>query len=470
MKTQALILLAIPVLAGCVHAPAAPPELSVPPSRWEADNLATGETPGEWWTSFGDPVLDRLIDDAQTHNVDLRLAAERVIGSQALRRSATAGLFPELTVQGSSTEARRPTGLGQGDSASVGLGATWEPDISGRLSAAIRVARANVTASDADARMVRLLLLEEVTRDYIDYRLQRTLANLTARTVAAQEETLRITSDRFTFGMASELDVRRIDSLVAQTRSQSAVAMEAADTARFRLAYLLATTPDDVAVRLGNGDNIPAADPIRVLATPADVLRQRPDIQAAVARYAAAAGERDIAAAARLPSLSLSGLVGLNANGVGSLLDGGTSIASVVAGLVAPIFDFGRRAANVDAADSTLRQAGLSYERTVRTALQETQTAIVSYLQGQVRERELARAADAARRAEALSQIQYREGTLSQLEVLDAARTVYQAERDHAQAVADVSTRLAALYRAMGVAPEEPAVAQVAARRVEERP
>lgn len=415
--------------------------------------VATGEMPGAWWSSFGDPVLDALIDSGVTHNVDLRIAAERVLGSQALRRAATAGLFPDIRAEAGTTETRRGTGLGQGDNASIGIGASWEPDISGRLSAAVRAARADVAASAADAEAVRLLLIEEIARAYIDYRLQRRLIALNMATVGAQEETLRLTRDRFELGMASRLDVERAAALVSQTRSEHAVATEAADAARFRLSYLLSETPAAISARLGSADAIPAADPLTVLRSPADVIAARPDIRVAGARYAASAARRDGTAAFRLPSLSLSGLVGLDGNGVGALLDGGTSIATIAASLVLPILDFGRRGAELDAADSALRESGLEYERAVRGALQETQTAIVAYLQGQVRERELGRAATAARAAAELSDLQYREGTLSQLEVLDAARTVYQAERDHARSVADVSARLVSLYRQMGVAP-----------------
>lgn len=444
------------ILAGCAHTPAAVPTPSNLPARWEAATpMPTGEIPGAWWSSFNDPVLDGLIDSGQQHNVDLRIAAERVIASHALRRAASAGLFPEISAEAGVTGARRSADR----SAGIGLGASWEPDIGGRLSAAVRAARADASATAADGEAVRLLLIEEIARAYIDYRLQRSLIALTKRTVTAQEETLRITRDRFEFGMASALDVERASALVSQTLSEHAVASEAADADRFRLAYLLSTTSEDMTARLATGDAIPAADPLAVLRSPADVLAARPDIRAAEARYAAMAARRDGTAGLRLPSLSLSGLVGLDAGGIGSLLDGGTTIASVAAALVLPVLDFGRRRAELDAADSQLREAGLDYERVVRSALQETQTGIVSYLQGQVRERELGRAMGAARRAAELSQLQYREGTLSQLEVLDAARTVYQAERDHARALADVSARLVSLHRQMGVAPAAPAMA-----------
>lgn len=468
MIRRLALLPAFAAIAACAHTPATPPAPEAVSDSWEGGlQQADAPAPAAWWTTFDDPVLAALIADAQQRNLDLRIAAERVIGSQAMRRAARAGLFPEITGQaelGKSWRGSNATQNGNqnGDSrrnttASLGIGATWEPDLSGRLSAALRVASADVRAAQADAETVRLLILQEVASAYVDYRLQRALANLTERTAKAQEATLRITRDRYRFGMVSSLEVERGETLVAQTRAEHERAVESAAAARYLLAYQLATTPEDIAARLGESDTIPIADPLRVLASPAAVLERRPDIRAAAARYASAAGERDAAIAAQFPLLSLSGLIGLDSDSVSTLFDRGTGVASVLAGLVMPLFDFGRRQADVDTASSGVRQAGLQYEQVTRAALRETQTAIISYIQGQAIERELGRAADAARKAESVSQDQYRAGTLSQFEVLDAARTVYQTERDHAAAVADVSTRLIALYRALGSAPDSTA-------------
>ena len=376
-------------LAACAHTPTSPPAPDSINSTWEGGIAQDAEAAAEaWWTNFQDPVLDALIDDAQRRNVDLRLAAERVMGSQALRRAARAGLFPEISGEaqlGQTDRGSRASGGNQGGNASLGLSAIWEPDLSGRLSAAVRVASANVVATQADAETVRLLLLQEVASAYVDYRLQRALLRLTERTALAQEGTLRITRDRYTFGMVSSLEVSRGETLVAQTRAEHERAVENAASARYRLAYLLSTTPDDITARLGDGDTIPLANPLQVLASPAALLERRPDIRAAAARYAAAAGERDIAISARFPLLSLSGLIGVDSGSVSSLFDRGTGIASVLGSLVMPLLDFGRRQAD-----------------------------------------------------------------------LDAARTVYQTERDHATSVADVSARLIALFRALGSAPESP--------------
>jgi outer membrane protein TolC len=167
----------------------------------------------------------------------------------------------------------------------------------------------------------------------------------------------------------------------------------------------------------------------------------------------AAAEQRNVAAALRYPRITLAGLIGVQDNRVSDLLDTGTRTWSVSGGLLAPLIDFGRIRAAIDAADAVQEQAYLTYELTARTALQETQTALVLYTQGKLRQQELAQAAESARRAAQLARRQYTAGALSLLEVLDAERSVYAVELDAAQATANVSIRLVNVYQSMGLVP-----------------
>jgi outer membrane protein TolC len=183
------------------------------------------------------------------------------------------------------------------------------------------------------------------------------------------------------------------------------------------------------------------------------VIARRPDVQAAQRRLIAAAEQRNVAAALRYPRITLAGLLGVEGARVEDLLDSGTRTYSVSAGLLAPLIDFGRIRAAIDAADAIQEQAYLSYELTARTALQETQTALVLYTQGKLRQRELAQAAESARRAAELARRQYTAGALSLLEVLDAERSVYAVELEAAQATADVSIRLVNVYQSLGLVP-----------------
>lgn len=442
---------------GCVHTAPEPEPLRDIQTHWEdATSLqpqSLVDRNARWWESFNDPVLTELIDLAERNNLDLRLAAERVLEARALNRVAEAGLFPELS---GSLGANRSRNVARGtqNNFSAGIEAVWEVDITGRLGALSRAAQAGLLATESDAQAVRLSLLAEVANAYVQYRLQHLLLFITHESVQLQEATQQITEQRYQAGMASQLDVQRGLSTLAQTRSQEAQATQAASSARFILAYLIATTPEQLSLLMGEDAALPQADAVEVLLSPLEVLEQRPDIHAALSRYAAATAQHDAAVADRLPRLTLAGLIGLENDKLSDIFEGRQLIWTAAGNLAAPLLDFGRRAATAQAADARRRQAQILYEQTVRNALRETQTAIVSYVQGVIRHRELSNALAAAKEAAAVATLQYKEGVLSQLEVIDAEKNLHETHRLWATSGAMVATSLIDLYRVMGIAPE----------------
>jgi multidrug efflux system outer membrane protein len=415
-----------------------------------------------WWRAFDDVTIDELVDLAQQHNLDLRVAEARVREVRAQRRAALANLAPQVdaSVDGDRSSGRRFAGNAIGgvqENASAAANASWEIDLFGRLRAEARAADAQLEAVQADRDGVRLTLIAEVIRNYLEFRLYQVQTELTLRNAQAQEETVRITQARFNQGMASRLDLERTVSTLRTTRAQIPQSHELAESARYRLVLLTASTPDALGLLLPAPTSdlgaLPDSDAERVLLTPADVISRRPDVQAAERRLIAAAEQRNVAAALRYPRITLAGLLGVQDSRVEDLLDTGTRTWSVSGGLLLPLIDFGRIRAAIDAADAVQEQAYLTYEQTARTALQETQTALVLYTQGKLRQQELSQAAESARRAAQLARRQYTAGALSLLEVLDAERSVYAVELNAAQATADVSIRLVNVYQSMGLVP-----------------
>ncbi|HEY0684058.1 MAG TPA: efflux transporter outer membrane subunit [Steroidobacter sp.] len=414
-----------------------------------------------WWKAFDDSTIDQLVDLAQQRNLDLRVAEARVREVRAQRRATLANLAPQID---GSVDAQRSRGRRAGsdtseidESATAAANASWEIDLFGRLRAEARAANAELSAVQADRDGVRLALIAEVIRNYLEFRLYQVQTELSLRNAQAQEETVRITQARFNEGFASRLDLERTISSLRTTRAQIPQSRELAEAARHRLILLTASTPDTLNRLLPASTSDPGAlpdsDAERVLLTPADVIARRPDVQAAERRLIAAAEQRNVAAALRYPRITLAGLLGVEDARVSDLLDTGTRTWSVSGGLLAPLIDFGRIRAAIDAADAVQEQAYLTYEQTARTALQETQTALVLYTQGKLRQQELAQAAESARRAAQLARRQYTAGALSLLEVLDAERSVYAVELNAAQATADVSIRLVNVYQSMGLVP-----------------
>ncbi|MDY7232729.1 efflux transporter outer membrane subunit [Hyalangium rubrum] len=416
-----------------------------------------------WWRSFGDPVLDELIVVAERRNLDLRLADARIREARALRQGAGAELFPQLNGSaGISTG--RTVGVGgavlERTAATLGVEASWEADVFGRLRAETRAADAVWAATVADRDGVRLTLVAEVARAYLEFRLYRTQHTLAEANAKGAEETLRIARARFEQGIASRLDVERALTARGETRARVAQLAEFAESSRHRIVLLLATTPEELGGVLSETGALPSASALGVLLTPTEVVGLRPDVRAAEARLLASIARREAAEALRYPRISLGSMLGLQSGSDGAaVLSAPSLLWSLGANLLAPLLDFGRIRAMIDAADARQEQAYLSYELTARVGLQEVQTALILYTQGELRRSELADATESARRAVGLARRQYTEGTLSLLEVLDAERTLYTLELQAVQATADVSLRLVSLYQTMGLMPPNPEAA-----------
>lgn len=462
--TRAASVVALAVLAAC-SAPVKqlPDDLQ---SAWvdeQRPTTAADTAALTWWRAFDDSTIDQLVDLARQHNLDLRVAEARVREVRAQRRATLANFAPQIDASVDADRSRgRRLGLESDSSviqetATAAASTSWEIDLFGRLRAEARAANAELQAVQADRDGVRLALIAEVIRNYLELRLYQVQTELSQRNAEAQQETVRITQARFNEGLASRLDLERTISSLRTTRAQIPQSHELAEAARYRLILLTASTPDALNALLPTSTSDPAAlpdsDAESVLLTPADVIARRPDVQAAERRLIAAAEQRNVAEALRYPRITLAGLLGVEDNRVGDLLDSGTRTWSVSGGLLMPLIDFGRIRAAIDAADAVQEQAYLTYEQTARTALQETQTALVLYTQGKLRQQELAQAAESARRAAQLARRQYTAGALSLLEVLDAERSVYAVELNAAQATADVSIRLVNVYQSMGLVP-----------------
>lgn len=432
----------------------------------ERQPSAADEAALTWWRAFDDATIDRLVDLAQERNLDLRVAEARVREVRAQRRAALANLAPQIDASVDAERFRgRRLGSDEGtteieDSALAAVSTSWEIDLFGRVRAGARAADAELSAVQADRDGLRLALIAEVIRNYLEFRLYQVQTELSQRNAQAQEETVRITRARFNEGFASRLDLERTLAALRTTRAQIPQTHELAESARYRLVLLTASTPEALNELLptvtSNPGDLPDSDAESVLLTPSDVIARRPDVQAAQRRLISAAEQRNVAAALRYPRITLAGLLGVEDDRVEDLLDSGTRTYSFSGGLIAPLIDFGRIRAAIDAADAIQEQAYLTYEQTARTALQETQTALVLYTQGKLRQRELAQAAESARRAADLARRQYTAGALSLLEVLDAERSVYAVELDAARATADVSIRLVNVYQSMGLVPRTP--------------
>ena len=437
------------------------PAVAVPEAWAEAGPGAiAAEAEERWWTRFGDPRLDALVERASAANLDLAAAAARVREARALRDEVAGGRAPAVDARagyarvGPSDNTFQGAIAGAGgfedyDDWSVGFDALWELDLFGRTGRAIEAAERGVEAAEADRRAALVAVRGEVARAYVELRgLQRQLA-LTRANLALQEDTLALTEVRFRGGFAPELDVARSSALVATTRAQIPSLDAQALAAVHRIGVLLGEPPEALRAELADAAPIPVAPAEVALGVPGDVLRRRPDVARAERELARAASLSAQATADLYPRFVIGASYGRQSLEGGDLFDAASEAWSVGPSLVAPLFRGGALRARVRAADARVDQAAAAYEAAVLEALREVEDALAAVRRERARLAELERAVESNRRAAELATDLQARGLVDFFEVLDAQRQQLAAETELARSETALSTQAVALYKAL---------------------
>jgi multidrug efflux system outer membrane protein len=468
LATAALIFL----VTGCTVGPNyQKPDLSVPADWQEAQHKGVDARSADlarWWSTFNDPLLDSLVDRAVRSNLDLRLAEARIREARASRVITASGAWPMLNVSGSYTRNRasqngvavpgggtviEPSGGGANLDQNFyqsGFDANWEIDVFGRVRRSVEAADATVEATVEDRRDVFVTLLGEVARNYIDLRgFQRRLA-VARDNLKTQQDTLELTQVRFQAGLASDLDVAQQEAQLNTTAAQIPTLESSLKQAAYALDVLLGSQPGRLWSELAKETAIPNLPPEVLVGLPSDLLRRRPDIRRAERQLAAATAQVGAATADLFPKFSLTGLAGLQSVSASDWFTRGSRFWSIGPTISWPVFDAGRIRANIEIRNAQQEQALTQYEKSLLSAFQDVETALVNYANEQVRYRSLTDAVAANRRAVAMANELYLRGLQDFLNVLDTQRSLYLAESELAQSQATMATNLVALYKALG--------------------
>ncbi len=431
----------ITLALGGAQAPTAWAGAPASATRPDASDLAA------WWHRFGDPALDTLIADALAANTDIAQAQASLRQARALADVQAAQLLPAL---GGSTSAQRSKSgsLPAANNFRAGLDASWEVDLFGGQRSAANAATIEAQASAASLGDVQVSVAAEVALAYLSLRSSEAREEIAQRNLASQQETLQITQWRVQAGLATSLDAEQARAAVEQTRAQVPLLQKAASQSRHQLALLTGRSAAQLV--LSKGAALPNAPADLALAFPADTLRQRADVRASQARVEAAAQRIVQADAARLPSLSLSGSLGLSALTLSGLTGGGAAVASLLAGVSLPIFDGGAGKAQVSAQQAAFDAATAGFRASVLTALKEVEDALVALQRDRERLAPLQQAADAADNAALLATQRYRSGLIDFQTVLDTQRSQLGAQDSVASASSEVAADHVRLYKALG--------------------
>jgi outer membrane protein, multidrug efflux system len=456
---------ALALLAGCAVGPNYAPPSEQVPAKW-ATPLAAGESDApaalaSWWTSFKDPELDVLMKNAVQSNLTLRVAEEHVREARAAREVVAGGRWPSADASAAYSKNRYgansypPLANFPGvpldyNLYTVGFDAAWELDLFGGVRRAVEASSAEVGAAEYARRDVLVSVLAEVARNYIDARAYQERLDITRQNIAAQQGIVELTRSRYQSGLANDLEVEQATALLTTTQAQLPALESGFAQSVHDLSVLLGDTPGAMLERMSRATPIPLTPPIVPVGVPSDLLRRRPDVERAERELAASTAQIGVAKADLFPKFSLVGALGITSTSTSNLLEYASRYWSAGPTLQWNLLQGGSLRANVRVQQARAEQALDTYRQTVLVALEDVDNALVAYAKEQTRRRSLAQSVEASETAFHLSSELYRSGLVDFLNVLDAERTLYEAQDALVGSTESVSLDLVQLYKALG--------------------
>ncbi|WP_295372164.1 efflux transporter outer membrane subunit [uncultured Pseudacidovorax sp.] len=462
-----LALAAALLMSGCSLIPTYERPAAPVPTTFPGDPAQPGSAKAAvdvpWQAFFSDPRLAGLIQTALDNNRDLRVAVLNIEQARAQFDVQRAALFPTvgLSTTGSRSEPNSARAYSSSapkvsSSYSVGLGVTaWEIDFFGRIQSLSAAAQARALATEESRRATQISLVAQVANGWLTLAADEELLAITRQTLATREETLKLTKLRFDNGVASELDYQSAVSLAENARATYAQQIRLRRQDENALALLLGAPVPASALEGLAGDNGGLAS-VRAMpdvpaGLPSDLLTERPDIRSAEQQLIAANANIGAARAAFFPRIALTTSIGTVSSDFSGLWNGdGTRAWSFAPSLTLPIFTAGANSANLASARVSRDIAVAQYEKTIQTAFRE----VADALAGRETLGEQARAARAQAEAEGtrlrLSDLRYRNGVASALDLLDAQRSQFTARQTAVQTQLALLQNQVTLYKTLG--------------------
>lgn len=447
------------LLGACSSQSPTPPASGItPPAAWQMPTAAAQDVSFErWWQSFGSPQLSRLVDQARHDSHDLKAAIARVHQAREDLRIAGAGLWP--SVDGSVDAYRQRLLRGQGYSEqdtsnsertyhyfNTALTVSYETDFWGGKAAARNSARFAFEASQYDRDALELSLLGSVADSYLQAIAAREQARIAGLNLANAEQVLAVARTRFQAGSATALELAQQQRVVASQQRQLPLYRQQANEALVTLATLIGQPVQALHLEEQPFDHL--SGPSIATGVPSQLLSRRPDIASAEARLAAAQADIQVARAALFPQLNLTASLATGDSQAASLLR--NPVLNLSAGLTAPIFNHGRLQAERDKAVARQQELLETYRGVIVTSFGEVEKALNS-IDGLDRQAAWQRdELEQAQRAFDLAENRYRAGAEDLLSVLEAQRTLFDAQNQRVQLRRDRLQASVALYKALG--------------------
>ncbi len=421
------------------------------PHAWSynGDTEQTLPSLDTWWSDFNDPALDSLIAMGESNNFDVAIAARRVEQARQAVRSARSGYYPTVSAVAGWQRSRSGGAIAGGYN--LGVQASWEPDIFGKVAAKVKQSGHSYNATKAEYTGAMVSVCAQIASAYFDLRMAQQQQAVATEHIAGQQNVVDITNARHEAGLASALDVAQARTVLLATQASLPLLDTQIRNDINTIATLCGVYAADIEpiITPGNG-TMPECNRIVATGVPAQLLRRRPDIVEAEELVRASADALGIARKDYLPTLAITGTLGTAAERPGDLFTGNSVTWSVAPTLSWTVFDGMARRAGVVSAREAMEEQVANYNATVHQAVQEVENAITTYSNDLKRIATLNEVVQQSSLALRLSVNQYKQGLSSFTNVVDAQMNYLEYTNSLVSARGDALVSLATLYRAMG--------------------
>jgi NodT family efflux transporter outer membrane factor (OMF) lipoprotein len=444
------VLLAL-ALGGCALArgSTAPPDPAIAlPAKWSDSGAPKPDyDPAAYWQALNDPVLSQLVEEALKNNLDIAQSASRLASARETLRQAHAAFLPQLSASGSATRA-----LGDGATSeittSLGLNASWEIDLFGKLGNSANAARFDYQAAGYSLADLQRAIAGQVAQQVISARATAQQLAIARNTLKNQDDNLQIAQWRLQAGLVSSLDVEQARSQRASTAASIPLLESSLAATSNAISTLIGEPPGRVLDLLSKPAAMPTPPALSTFVAPADLLRRRPDIRGAEATLRADLARVGVARSALFPTLSLSGNIGTNDAGPVNLFD--VVAGSVMGSITQLLFDGGRTSSRIRQAKDAADGALAAWRKSILTGLEETESAIAARKSADARLGDLTEGLNAAQNAELLARSQYQAGLTDFQTLLTSESSLLAARNSLVSAEADRATAFVRLTQALG--------------------
>jgi NodT family efflux transporter outer membrane factor (OMF) lipoprotein len=428
------------------------------PTHWQASSESEGALDTQrlvnWWSQFKDPTLDALISKALQENTNIRTAFSRIQQARAERGLEKTNLLPSLNanLSGSETQSYHETtdSTTSSDAYSASLNLSWEIDLFGRLNKKLQAATAELEATTEDYHAVQVTLLSDVAEAYFNLRASEAKLDFTQKTLLSRQKTWQLIQWQETAGESDMLATQQALLSLQEAQALIPTLELAIQTSRNQLTLLCASFPSSLDSLLKKEAKLPEIPELIATGIPANTLRQRPDIRAAERRIEARTANLSAVERSRLPTLNLTGSMGVNASDLSDLFDLDRVVLGAIGRLSAPIWDAGKISRNIEIETERTRQTYIVYEYTVLNALSEVETAINTVKQTNLQLQIIEQSSQGAERLLVLAQMRYDAGDTDFLTVLNAQRTALSTAQNRINTQAENLKAHVQLYKSLG--------------------